>query len=128
MDTTTITSFLQEASISVFTVGALVYIVYMFIKYIQEERRASLEIINKQSESHHQTMKEHSEAFRGVEKEMRTMLTTHIEQSNVALRENTEALKRSAEVNERFMRMKRYAVTCTNRQQNRQRRKPSTVR
>lgn len=103
MEATTIANFLQEASISIFTVAALVYIVYMFIKYIKEERASSQEIINRQSESHHQTMKEHQEAFRAVEKEMRDMLTEHILQSNQALRENTKALEHSAHVHEQVI-------------------------
>lgn len=106
MDSVNLAAFVQEASISIFTVGALVYIVYMFIKYIKEERVESQAIINRQSEAHHNTMKEHAQAFRDVEKEMRVMLTDHIQQSNLALRENTKALEHNARVNEKIMQLK----------------------
>lgn len=94
MDISAIGTFLQEASISIFTVSALVYIVFMFIKYIE-----------RQSTAHGKTLDTQEKAFRELEREMRTMLVNHIEQSNDALRENTSALKHNAEVNERIMRM-----------------------
>ena len=95
MESVNIASFLQEASISIFTVSALVYIVYIFIKYIE-----------RQSASHGKTLDVQEKAFRDLEREMRTMLKEHIQQSNQALRDNTKALEHNAEVNERIMRLK----------------------
>lgn len=94
MESSVIATFLQEASISIFTVSALVYIVNMFIKYIE-----------RQSEIHGKKMDLRDESFREVEKEMRILLTEHIEKSNIALRENTAALKHNTEVNKKIMKM-----------------------
>ena len=84
--------FLQEASFSIVAVAALVYVVYIFIKFI-----------NDQATTHGAAMREREEALREVEKEIRHTLTEHIVQSNVALTENSRALERSAEVNRNIL-------------------------
>lgn len=73
----TLYAFLQESTISVITVGALVYVTYLFLGHL----------------------KERDSFLRETEKEMRLILTSHISQSNAALQENSRALKESAEVN-----------------------------
>jgi hypothetical protein len=70
-------TFLQESSISVITVGALVYVTYLFLNHLQER----------------------DTFLRETEKEIRSVLTSHISQSNAALQENSRALQESAEVN-----------------------------
>ena len=85
---------LQEASISIVSVAALVYVVIIFIKYIE-----------KISASHHTAMKEREESLRSVEQEIRHTLTEHIVQSNIALTENSKALERSATVNEEIVKI-----------------------
>lgn len=87
-----LTSFLQEASISIFAVSALVYVVVIFIKFIKE-----------QSIEHRAAMKEREQSLREVEREIRHTLTEHIVQSNIALTENSKALERSAQVTENIM-------------------------
>lgn len=88
-----IATFLQDASISIFSVAALVYVVMLFIKFIKE-----------QSLQHREAMKEREEALREVEKEVRLTLTEHVVQSNIALTENSKALERNANVNEQLLR------------------------
>jgi len=87
-----IATFLQEASISIVAVAALVYVVVYFIRFIKE-----------QSITHHEAMKEREGALRNVEREIRSTLTEHIVQSNIALTENSKALERSAQVTEKIM-------------------------
>lgn len=87
-----VATFLQEASISIAAVAALVYVVMIFIKFIKE-----------QSADHRVAMKEREQSLREVEKEIRNTLTEHIVQSNIALTENSKALERSAQVTERIM-------------------------
>lgn len=87
-----VATFLQEASISIFSVAALVYVVVVFTKFIKE-----------QSKEHRAAMKEREDSFRDVEKEMRSTLTEHIVQSNIALAENSKALERNANVNEQLL-------------------------
>lgn len=87
-----VTTFLQEASISIVSVAALVYVVYIFISFIKD-----------QSIDHRLAMKEREDAFRDVEREMRGTLTEHIVQSNIALTENSRALERNASVNEQLL-------------------------
>lgn len=85
-------TFLQDASITIFTVAALVYVVVVFIKFIKE-----------QSIDHREAMQERELSLREVEKEIRHTLTEHIVQSNIALTENSKALERSAQVTENMM-------------------------
>ena len=87
-----LSTFLQEASISIVSVAALVYVVYIFIKFIKE-----------QSVDHRQAMKEREMSLREVEKEIRGTMTEHIVQSNIALTENSRALERNANVNEQLI-------------------------
>lgn len=87
-----IANFLQEASISIASVGALVYVVVTFVKFIKD-----------QSVTHHEAMKEREQALRGVEREIRGTLTEHIVQSNIALTENSRVLERNANVNEQLL-------------------------
>lgn len=87
-----IATFLQEASISIVSVAALVYVVFIFIRFIKE-----------QSVEHRIAMKEREQSLREVEKEVRSTLTEHIVQSNIALSENSKALERSAVVNEKIL-------------------------
>lgn len=87
-----LTSFLQEASISIFSVAALVYVVVVFVKFIKE-----------QSVDHRHAMKEREESLREVEREIRGTMTEHIVQSNIALTENSRALERNASVNEQLL-------------------------
>lgn len=87
-----LTSFLQEASISIFSVAALVYVVIVFVKFIKE-----------QSIDHRLAMKEREESLREVEKEIRGTMTEHIVQSNIALANNSKALERNANVNEQLI-------------------------
>lgn len=88
MDGISLTQFLQEASISIVAVAALVYTTFIFIRFIKE-----------QSIEHRIAMNEREASLREVEKEIRHTLTEHIVQSNIALTENSRALERSAEVN-----------------------------
>ena len=87
-----LTNFLQEASISIFSVAALVYVVVVFIRFIKE-----------QSVDHREAMKEREASLREVEKEIRLTMTEHIVQSNIALTENSRALERNANVNEQLL-------------------------
>lgn len=87
-----LSTFLQEASISIVSVAALVYVVYIFINFIKE-----------QSADHRVAMKEREQSLREVEKEIRGTMTEHIVQSNIALTENSRALERNANVNEQLI-------------------------
>ena len=78
-----ITQFLQEASISVISIAALVYIVTLFIKNLDER-----------TVRHEKAMLEREAALRKVESEIRATMSEHIKQSSIAISENTKILER----------------------------------
>ncbi len=90
----TLFTFMKEASISIATVAALLYVVRSFLLHIKE-----------QSEEHRVVMAEREQAFRSLEKEIRDGYVQIINQSNIAITENTRALERSSQVTEMVTRV-----------------------
>lgn len=90
----TLFTFMKEASISIATVAALLYVVRSFLLHIKE-----------QSAEHRVVMAEREEAFRSLEKEIRDGYVQIINQSTIAISENTRALERSTQVHETITRV-----------------------
>lgn len=89
---------IQEASISIVSVVALVYVTYLFIKELREQSKQHAEMIISRTTRHEAAMLEREQALRDLEREVRVTLTEHIVQSNQALNESARVIARAVEV------------------------------
>lgn len=88
---------IQEASISIVSVVALVYVTYLFIKELREQSKQHAEMIINRTMRHEEAMLEREKALRELEREVRITLTDHIVQSNIALNESSRVIARAVD-------------------------------
>lgn len=74
---------IQEATISVVSVVSLVYVTFLFIRHIKEERELSREVA-----------RESSEALREVEREVRTKVLDQLSQNTIVMNDTVRSHER----------------------------------
>ena len=90
----TILQFLQDASISVVSIAALVYLSQRFLMQMDKRAIAHDEAMKERSSNHEISMLERENQIRIVESHVRTTVLTQLSQNTIAMNDTAKMMER----------------------------------
>jgi len=94
---------LQDSSIAVVAVAALVFVVHKFLQQLDKQATTHNEVMTETLRAHRVSTQEREDAIRDVEREFRSIVLPQLIQNTESMRQNTESMRDNTTVMERVV-------------------------